>query len=909
MLKIQYAPRIDDTTITAFEKTILKNGSVRYSVTVPFKNSVAIEKSDFDYLCLKLKSAQSNKIYAEGIKSADSVENNIARFDFVLEGSESLFIGQYYKIQIAYGKTVIENGQKEYWVGAYSPTEIVKLAERGTALIKGMNINELNLRQTYFKGSYDPSIRDPYEKEEKYEFILYDNKRKMVDGTGILIHDTETEYDEWYYPKDLKYNQSYFVEYIIYTINGLRISSGFYEIEEPILPDIGYDISIYPIINREEACIEVYLKDINLEDGVDTIQGYYSLSRTVMGENEWTVLQNFVFDAKIIEEKDTVPLYKDYYIEQGVTYIYGLQRYNIHSIYSDRIETDYVTADFEHMYLIDPDGSQLKIKYNPNISSFKNTILETKIDTIGGNFPFIFRNKKVKYKEMNISGLLSYLSDEDKLFYRKTFFDIHEKFYPIGRYGDPLYTPNGTQTFYDEREFKLKVLEWLNNGEVKVLKTPTEGNYLIRLMNVSLTPEKTTGRLLHSFQATAYEIEEYNPFNLLKLNFIKLKNIQALAQYVYTVKSVNLFEITDFEQQKSDEEKFFSENLLGKYAGTVDFLHITGAEPGTEFEIDMRESDGPQIFQIGMTGHYEIKLQAGRVRSVRMLTKKNNSGGPTQKPGILTFNYWAIHKTDFDQIKNIQHKGYQASTIYGGEYAITSDRKIKRINKSILSSFNDIKNDFGYWTFITFRRRPIKILEEKPVTHKIINDWTTNKINDLLGIIPRENTIQETCSDYYLYYYNNTFYEKCYFIQNNELCATYYTLDINSNPLYQIVFKDISGAGQIDQVFNLDQFKKEYKIDLNYFYSREIILPPGVVMDMGCRVVEKTYDVEDTYDLQSKRNYIKYAEFDFEETSTSFTQDYERTKCRLLAKYYYNQMLKDVEDALERDKHGGLEGE
>jgi hypothetical protein len=96
------------------------------------------------------------------------------------------------------------------------------------------------------------------------------------------------------------------------------------------------------------------------------------------------------------------------------------------------------------MYLIDPDGSQLKIKYNPNISSFKNTILETKIDTIGGNFPFIFRNKKVKYKEMNISGLLSYLSDEDQLFYKETFFEIHKDFYPVEKNGDPIYILNET---------------------------------------------------------------------------------------------------------------------------------------------------------------------------------------------------------------------------------------------------------------------------------------------------------------------------------------------------------------------------------------------------------------------------------------------------------------------------------
>jgi hypothetical protein len=31
-------------------------------------------------------------------------------------------------------------------------------------------------------------------------------------------------------------------------------------------------------------------------------------------------------------------------------------------------------------------------------------------------------------------------------------------------------------------------MDWLNNGEVKYFKSPTEGSYLVRLMNVSLTP-------------------------------------------------------------------------------------------------------------------------------------------------------------------------------------------------------------------------------------------------------------------------------------------------------------------------------------------------------------------------------------------------------------------------------------
>jgi hypothetical protein len=67
------------------------------------------------------------------------------------------------------------------------------------------------------------------------------------------------------------------------------------------------------------------------------------------------------------------------------------------------------------MYLFDG-VKQLKIKYNPKVSSFKDVILEQKIDTIGSKYPFIFKNGTVKYKELNLSGLISYHMDEENLF-------------------------------------------------------------------------------------------------------------------------------------------------------------------------------------------------------------------------------------------------------------------------------------------------------------------------------------------------------------------------------------------------------------------------------------------------------------------------------------------------------------
>ena len=80
-------------------------------------------------------------------------------------------------------------------------------------------------------------------------------------------------------------------------------------------------------------------------------------------------------------------------------------------MYSSRIISETVTADFEDMFLYDGER-QLKVRFNPNVSSFKNDILESKVDTLGSKYPFIFRNGNVWYKEFPVSGLISHLMDE-----------------------------------------------------------------------------------------------------------------------------------------------------------------------------------------------------------------------------------------------------------------------------------------------------------------------------------------------------------------------------------------------------------------------------------------------------------------------------------------------------------------
>ena len=92
--------------------------------------------------------------------------------------------------------------------------------------------------------------------------------------------------------------------------------------------------------------------------------------------------------------------------KQGITYKYCIREYNSFGLYTQRILSEPVVADFEDMFLYDG-KRQLKIRFNPKMSSFKATKLEQKLDTIGSKYPFIFKNGIVDYKEFPISGLIS----------------------------------------------------------------------------------------------------------------------------------------------------------------------------------------------------------------------------------------------------------------------------------------------------------------------------------------------------------------------------------------------------------------------------------------------------------------------------------------------------------------------
>jgi hypothetical protein len=195
------------------------------------------------------------------------------------------------------------------------------------------------------------------------------------------------------------------------------------------------------------------------------------------------------------------------------------------------------------MFLSDGER-QLRIRFNPKVSSIKNTILESKMDTLGGKYPFFFRNGNVKYKEFPISGLISTLMDDNYEFIRgiSPVKKIRESTPAYDNFNEELIgkaNDLSAENFRKEREFKFEVLEWLTNGKPKLFRSPGEGSYIVRLMNTSLSPNDTLGRMIHTFSCTAYEVAECSFENLQKYgmlmdDYIETRNLE--------IKQVNLGE-------------------------------------------------------------------------------------------------------------------------------------------------------------------------------------------------------------------------------------------------------------------------------------------------------------------------------------------------------------------------------
>jgi hypothetical protein len=470
-------------------------------------------------------------------------------------------------------------------------------------------------------------VRDGTEKIYQYCFELTDTDGHIIATSGWQLHNsstdnasTTTSSDTWLNKRELERNKPYYLVYKVITMNGLEVSSARYPLMDQESVDANLPVALVGELNYDDGCVGLYFYPISDKTGEDVmINGSFVLSRASSLDNftSWDEVYRFSYTNVNFLGNTSLLLWEDFTVQQGIQYRYALQAYNSYGLYSNRILNVNnirdrlpvnITVDFEDAFLYDGE-KQLKIRFNPKVSSFKSTVLESKMETIGSQFPFIFRNGNVEYKEFPISGLISMITDPNERFLQGI---QSENLFPARKTTSSLETPSGldttlnTNNVFRERQFKMEALQWLNNGKPKLFRSPTEGNFIVRLMNVSLSPQDTLGRMLHDFSCTAYEIAECNLSNLISLGLIVLPASDTTSLKVGQVplRALQLANAETLNKVYPD----FSVNGNTINVPSVFQANITEATPGTIVGLNFANGQNTVSIEIGGTGAYYIQI-------------------------------------------------------------------------------------------------------------------------------------------------------------------------------------------------------------------------------------------------------------------------------------------------------------
>ena len=382
-----------------------------------------------------------------------------------------------------------------------------------TALIPGMNNDILDTSSLVFRGYYTNTETSETLNTYKLSLIKDD---EIIEETELLypgLLDENGQYLSYTFETELEDQNDYSIQASFETINKYSFSQTYSfsveysqeDFDKVILSTVENDdnnIMSFTSVNQEEddgrVCLEISL------DNTITFPLTLCIRRSdyLSGFTKWEDLKLITLE----EYQETLTLY-DYTIKSGVFYKYGIQKIDTETDERSilKIVENPIIRTFEFSFLLGEDDQQLKLEFNNVLNSYKYNINEGKQDTLGGIYAFVSRNAKTYYQSFPISALISFNMDENNLFITKEkLFNGFQNLYA-------QYNLNNNLGIYDmtyEREFRKEVLKFLQNGKPKIFKSPSEGNVIVRLINVNCTPNKTTNRLIYSFTCEAIEIAE-----------------------------------------------------------------------------------------------------------------------------------------------------------------------------------------------------------------------------------------------------------------------------------------------------------------------------------------------------------------------------------------------------------------
>lgn len=861
-------PPVIEGTIPAFSGT---------SIEVPFSMNRAVSVSEISGLVLKIK-----KINGTVIGTAKTtILTSPASFSVAEFG---LAQGEYYKVQLAYIDKFTEK------VGYFSTVGVVKYTSVPSVFIEGLNAVTSNshnyiytgvYRQAKYnalKGSYETSDYDTTEKLYSSRFYLYDDNYNLIKDSGEILHSVNGDtspyeaVDTFEYNNDFDLDKSYYIQYEAITSNGMKVSTPKYKLSQRRLRPMVLNAHLETKSDFETGTIKVYLVD----DADELASGLFLLSRaSSKAPQKWEPMKKFTLQS----EYPSRLLFTDYTVEQGITYRYSLQQYNAHGVYSERKISEEVIADFEDLFLYDGER-QLTVRFNPKVATFKQNRFEQKTETIGSKYPYIIKNGAVNYKELSISGLISYQMDAIEQFMSKDELEL-----PYNKHDNKRYNMRDliTDNIRAERLFKTEVLDWLNNGGIKLYRSPTEGNFVVRLMNVTTSPTDSLGRMLHTFNCSAYEMGEPTYNNLIAFGILAPEDntVQTMRWKTVDVRQA-IIDNMESEQPQDYIQLNFGMNLGVNTELAVYTLDFEGMMPGSYFLLGEGPTSSTKIY-IGATGSYHfvseipysyIAIPAPRSKTkdasgnYPLLTDFNAENYSIDEFSSLTFGYKGWVKSSFDLITKVQIVDQACHQFIGNAQTILKSDNIMEYLTNIKESVLTVK-------YIKLFPREIKplyfdkennlfYLTEKDSAHGGIGYTSSSLLNvvDKLALYKiyevREKYYDVDNEDYYLdqsyaetpeYIVNGAYYQyydpmRSYVGKERYKNGAFINA-INDMELYNVIINN-------DSTNMFEVFSRTYRgiNDVTY-----LSIGPGVIMEMGYQLQVSTYNFEsENYILRNEKD-------------------------------------------------------
>ena len=670
-------PPICPDTIPAFIRT--KSCKIYFSLSM-YNSAADIKNVQISLVNQRTNaSALKTSTYPSGIKIANLYYDPDMRGDYnyyvqinpsdLTEGSFGL--NQFYKVQLRFTSKFASNPPSDgaalakwlydniQYFSEWSKVCLIKGIEQPHISIRGFDDTENNQETILTNPMLEVSGELTYDKDETQEkecLKSYNIKLYQANNMDNALIQSEEIYTNPYNPNEFNYELPYnlldgvnYVMALTYTTNNLyteTINYRFTIIQYGGADKLNADITA--AVDEENGRIKISIISKDTEKFI----GNLTIRRTSSESNfhKWE-------DVKTVTYITGTELNYSWYdttIQSGVWYRYCAQKRNAYGDRGAIIQIDSpVMCLFDDIFLT-RDDCQLKIKFNPTLSEFKYNVTESQQVTIGAKYPYIKRNGSNYFRTFPIGGLISSFIDAtdwyDPHFYNGEF---HYNENEIKAFTSKADIYGESQELYDnynnkkgiteyndyiyEREFRKKVYDFLYKHNVKLFRSTTEGNILIKLMNIDFQPVETLGRRLYSFTATAVEVDDATIPNYNKYGIQITGNYEKYIAYRYEI----LGQISGTYQ--ASDGNILSNEISTKYkkSSNKGFINQVGSLRWLKLEI---ESDPYVIIESGgqlvkATTSSDIKAPDATVghivviNGVEMIVYPRMERRPTGQPG------------------------------------------------------------------------------------------------------------------------------------------------------------------------------------------------------------------------------------------------------------------------------------